>query len=406
MECRICKNEDLEIFLSLGKSPLANSFLTGEDLTKEEKKYPLELVFCNDCKLVQLSYVVDPEVMFKNYVYVSSTSKTFRIHFTKMAEDISKDFNLNEDSLVVDVGSNDGILLKGFQKCGVQTIGVEPATNIAEIAQKNGVETINDFFDNKVANQIIDKKGNADVVTANNVFAHINDIDEVIKNVKLLLKENGIFVIEVQYLVDTIENMTFDNVYHEHLSYYTLTSLNYFFKKHGMDIFNVQRVDSHGGSLRVFIIKNSEKHEINEEVGKLLDYEKKIGVDKIDLYNKFSDKVYGVKEKLISYVKDIKNQNKSIAGYGAPAKSTTLLNFSNIGKEFIDYIVEDNPLKIGLYTPGTHIPIVSSEFLDKRTPDYVLILAWNFAQEILSKTKKYSDKGTKFIIPLPEPKIV
>lgn len=406
MECRICKNKGLEIFLSLGKSPLANNFLSKEQLENKEETYPLELAFCNNCKLVQLTCIVPPELMFKNYVYVSSTSTTFKIHFTKMSEDISNSFKLNDKSLVVDVGSNDGLLLKGFQKFGVKTIGVEPATNIAEIAQKEGIETINDFFSRKVVNGVIEKKGNADVVTACNVFAHIDDIDDVIGNVKLLLKEDGIFVIEVQYFVDTIEKMTFDNVYHEHLSYYTLTSLNFFFKKHGMDIFNVQRVDSHGGSLRVFVKKTGGKHEINEEVKKIMDYEKSIDIEDLETYKKFANKVYEVKEKLISYIQDIKNQGESIAGYGAPAKSTTLLNFCNIGKDFIDYVVDDNPLKIGLYTPGTHIPVVSSEYLDEKTPDYVLILAWNFTHEILEKTKKYANQGVKFIIPLPEPKIV
>lgn len=406
MECRICKNKDLEIFLSLGKSPLANNFLSKEQLETNEEIFPLELAFCNNCKLVQLTCVVPPELMFKNYVYVSSTSATFKIHFTKMAKDISNSFKLNDKSLVVDIGSNDGLLLKGFQKLGVKTVGVEPARNIAKIAQKDGVETINDFFSSKVVNELIEKKGNADVVTACNVFAHIDDIDEVMANVKLLLKEDGIFVIEVQYFVDAIEKMTFDNVYHEHLSYYTLTSLNFFFKKHGMDIFNVQRVDTHGGSLKVFVKKSGEKHEINEEVKKIMDYEKSIGIEDLETYKKFANKVYGFKEKLISYIKDIKNQGKSVAGYGAPAKSTTLLNFCNIGKDFIDYVVDDNPLKISLYTPGTHIPVVSSEYMDEKTPDYVLILAWNFAHEILKKTKKYADQGVKFIIPLPEPKIV
>jgi 2-polyprenyl-3-methyl-5-hydroxy-6-metoxy-1,4-benzoquinol methylase len=340
--------------------------------------------------------------MFKHYVYVSSTSNTFKKHLAEMTGYISKEFNLTGDSLAVDIGSNDGLLLKGFKDAGVQTIGVEPAANIAKIAQQDGIDTINDFFSRKVVEQVIEKKGNADIVTAANVFAHVNDIDDFVKNVKLLLKKDGIFVIEVQYLVDTIETMTFDNIYHEHLSYYSLTPLMYFFKKHGMEVFNAQRVDSHGGSLRVFIKKDEGKHEIQKEVGDIIGYEKSIGIDDLKLYNKFAEKVYDVKEKLVSCIKDIKKQGKTIVGYGAPAKSTTLLNFCGIGSGQIDYIAEDNPLKIGLYTPGTHIPAVSSETIDKNTPDYILILAWNFAAEILSKTKKYADKGVKFIIPLPE----
>lgn len=386
--------------------PLANSFLSKEDLDKEEEIFPLETCFCNECKLVQLSYVVNPEIMFRNYVYVSSTTKTLQLHFKKMAEEITKEFGLNENSLAVDIGSNDGVLLKPFKNLGIQTIGIEPAANVAKIAEQNGIETINDFFSNNAINRIIEKKGNADVITATNVFAHISDIDDVVKNVKSLLKKDGIFVIEIQYLMDTIEKMTFDNIYHEHLYYYTLTSLSNFFKRHDMRVFDAKRVDSHGGSLRVFIKRAEDKHKIKDSINKILDYEKKNGVESIELYKKFADNVYSVREKLVSYIKGIKRQGKTIAAYGAPAKGNTLLNFCSIGTDYIEYVVEDNQLKIGLYTPGTRIPVVSSKKLDEKTPDYILILAWNFAKEILEKTKKYAEQGVKFIVPLPEPRIV
>src|SRR3989338_1953097 len=405
MKCRICKSNLIK-FLSLGSMPLANSFLSKGDLKKSENAFPLEACFCNKCKLVQLSHVVDPEIMFKNYVYVSSTTKTLQLHFKKMAEEITKEFELDKKSLVVDIGSNDGVLLKPFKESGIRAIGVEPAANIAKIAEQNGIETINDFFSSDVVNRIIEKKGNADVITATNVFAHISDIDDVVKNVKTLLKKHGIFVIEIQYLADTIEKMTFDNIYHEHLYYYTLTSLSNFFKMHDMQVFDAERVDSHGGSLRVFIKRAEDRRKIKGSVNKILGYEKKMGVESIVLYKKFSDDVYSVKEKLVSYIKNIKKQGKSIAAYGAPAKGNTLLNFCNIGTEYIDYVIEDNPLKIGLYTPGTHIPVVGSKILDDKTPNYILILAWNFAKEILEKTKKYAEQGVKFIVPLPEPRIV
>ena len=405
-KCRICGNKYLKKFLSLGKTPLANHFLTKEQIKEEEKSFPLEICFCENCKLVQLTYIVPPELMFKNYVYLSSTTRTFQMHFSKMAEDISGEFNLNEKSLAVDIGSNDGILLKGFQKMNVQTIGVEPAANVAKLAEENGVETINSFFGEKTVREIIRRKGNADVVTATNVFAHIDNIHEVIKNVKSLLKKNGIFVIEIQYFIDTIEKMNFDNVYHEHLSYFTLTSLIYLFKMHGMQIFKVEKVESHGGSLRVFSMKDENKHTVNVSVPRILKHEEELGVGKFELYEKFAGKVYAVKDKLVKYLKEIKKKNKNIAAYGAPAKGNTLLNFCGIGKNEIDFIVEDNPLKQGLFSPGTHIPVVSTRMLDEKKPDYILILAWNFADEILSKTKKYADSGTKFIIPLPEPRIV
>ena len=405
-KCRICGNKNLKKFLSLGKTPLANSFLSKEDLSKEEKKFPLELCFCEKCKLVQLTYIVPSEDMFSNYVYLSSTTKTFQIHFAKMAEDITKEFKLGENSLAVDIGSNDGILLKGFKKFGVRIIGVEPAANVAQIAEKGGIETINDFFSEKVVTEIIRGKGKADVITATNVFAHIDDIDGVISNVKHLLKEDGIYVIEIQYFVDTIEQMTFDNIYHEHMSYYTLSSLDYFFRKHGMEIFKAEKVDTHGGSLRVFAKQKGSGHKVDSSVNRILEHEKKIGIGDFSLYNNFGEKVYGARDNLVRYIMDIKKQGRKIAGYGAPAKSNTLLNFCGIGKDEIDFIVEDNALKQGLYAPGTHIPVVNPKMLDEKKPDYILILAWNFADEILSKTKKYSESGTKFIIPLPEPRIV
>ena len=406
MKCRICGNGQLKKFLSLGETPLANSFLSKSELGKNEPAFPLELCFCDVCKLVQLSHVVDPETMFKNYIYVSSTTKTFRVHFSKMADDISKSFSLNEKSLAVDIGSNDGILLKGFRKMNVQVIGVEPATNVATIAEQDGIETINDFFNDKSVEDIIKRKGYADVLTATNVFAHVNDIRGFVENVKSLLKKDGIFVIEVQYFADTIKKMTFDNVYHEHLSYFTLTSLINFFKRHEMEVFDAKRVDSHGGSLRVFIKRREDKHKVKDSVNRLLEYEKKLGINDFALYNKFAGDVYSIRKELVNFVKTIKSKNESIAGYGAPAKGNTLLNFCNIGKDYISYIVEDNPLKIGLYTPGTHIPVVGSEMLDKDMPNYILILAWNFADEIMAKTKRYAEQGVKFIIPLPKPRIV
>lgn len=406
MKCRICGNENLKKFLSLGATPLANSFLTKEELQKEEKKFPLELCFCEKCKLVQLTYKAPSESIFKEYVYLSSTTKTFQDHFEKMTAEMVKDFKLTNKSFVVDIGSNDGILLKGFKKMNVPAIGVEPATNVATLAEKNGIETINDFLNENVVKAIIKKRGKADIVTATNVFAHMDDIDDAIRNVGNLLKKDGIVVIEIQYFVDTINKMTFDNIYHEHMSYYTLTPLDYFFKKHRMEIFKVERVSTHGGSLRVFVQKKEGKHKIHSSVKKTLDYERKVGVNHFKIYKKFADKVYETKKTFVKCIKNIKKENKKIAVYGAPAKGNTLLNFCGLGKNEIDYMVEDNQLKQGLYAPGTHIPIVAPKMLDEKTPDYILILAWNFADEILSKTKKYARSGVHFIIPLPKLRIV
>ena len=406
MNCRICGETKLQDFLSLGTTPLANSFLSKDDLDKEEKSFPLELCFCPNCKLVQLNYVVPAEIMFKNYVYVSSTTNTFKIHFSKMAEELTKMLKLDNHSLAVDIGSNDGILLKGFKQFGVQAIGVEPATNIAIIAEKDGIETINDFFNTNVVNEIIKRKGKADVVTATNVFAHVNDIKSLVGDVKLLLKDNGIFVIEVPYLIDMLEKMTFDTVYHEHLSYFSVTSLSKFFKQMDMEIFNIEKVDVHGGSLRIFVKKSQGKFIISSSVYEILEFENRYGINNFATYKKFADKVQLIKFKLVKYLKKLKNERKMIAGYGAPAKGNTLLNFCNVGTDYIDYIVEDNALKQGLYTPGTHIPVAPSSILEEKKPDYVIILAWNFAEEILGKTKRYRDEGVRFIIPLPELNVI
>lgn len=402
MPCRICHNPNLQEFLSLGVTPLANNFLRKEDLGKPEPKFPLALCFCVQCKLVQLSHTVDPEQMFRHYVYVTSTTKTFQQHFGKMAEHLTERFCLGKGSLAVDIGSNDGLLLKGFQKHGVQVMGIEPATNIAQMANAAGVDTINNFFNAQTAAEIVQRKGHADVITANNVFAHIGDIHAVAEHVKALLKPTGIFVIEIQYFGDTMRDMTFDNVYHEHLSYFTLTSLQQFFHSVGMQIFDVQHVDSHGGSLRVFIQRAHGPHAVSAAVAALRAEEQRSGINELPTYQCFAQRVYETKQKFVETVLALKREGKRIAGYGAPAKASTLLNFCQLTAHHLDYIVEDNPLKQGLYQPGTHIPVVDSEHLTAHLPDYLIILAWNFAPEILAKVKPLMDQGMKCIVPLPE----
>lgn len=406
MKCHICGSEGVKPFLSLGETALANSYLSKEQLSKPERKFPLEVAFCGNCRLVQLTCVVPPELLFKHYLYVTSTSNTFRVHFAKYAEDVAKEFSLGKSSLVVDIGSNDGLLLKGFQRSGVNVVGVEPADNLAELASNDGVETINGYFNSSVVDRILSSKGNADVVTANNVFAHTTTIHGIAKNVGRLLKDDGVFIIEAAYFVSMLRDMTFDGIYHEHLFHYSLTPLDYFFRKSGMQIFKVQVVPSHGGSLRVFVKKAESRRQVDASVAAMLKKERELGIYDFKTYEDFARRVYANREKLVGLVKELKAQGRSIAGYGAPAKATTLLSFCNLGADVIDYIVDDSPLKQGLYLPGMHIPIVSSEMLDKRQPDYVLILAWNFAEEILRKTKKCADAGVKFIIPVPEPVIV
>ena len=404
--CRICKNTNLKKILSLGEVPLANKLLSEQELREKEELFPLEIMYCNNCNLCQLSYVVNPEKMFKHYVYVTSTTETFKKHFKEMAEELKNEFNLNPESFVVDIGSNDGLLLKEFKESGIRVMGVEPAENICEIARKNGIDTICDFFNEKIVESIIKIKGEADIITGNNVFAHIADIYSVTNNVKKLLKQNGIFVIEVQYLYDTIKDLTFDNIYHEHLSYYTILSLREFFKKNDMEIFRVKHVDSHGGSIRVYVQRAGGKYPVEFYVNEMIKKEREAGLENFAVYEQFAQRVYAVKDKLKEFIQKIKLEGKKIVGYGAPAKATTALNFYGIDNKYIDYIIDDNKLKQGLIVPGVRIPIVGKEHLDRNLPDYVIILAWNFADEIIKNNQSYKEKGVKFIIPFPELKVI
>ncbi|MBI3051404.1 methyltransferase domain-containing protein [Candidatus Woesearchaeota archaeon] len=401
MNCRICGNSELKKILSLGSSPLANNLSKKEEAGREEK-YPLELLFCGKCKLVQLGHIMEPDVLFRNYLYVTSTTKTFQQHFTQMAEDVCKRYGLGKGSLAVDIGSNDGLLLKGFAKIGLSVTGVEPAVNLAKLANESGVETINDYFNQRAVNEILRTKGKAAVITATNVFAHVNDIKTLTQDVKTLMKDDGTFIIEAPYLPDMLEKMTFDAIYHEHLSYFSLMPLDTFFSSMGMKITDVQHVDSHGGSLRVFVQKQGRQE---DSVSRMLEGEKAKGIDSEDTYRQFAEKAYANREKLVQLVKSLREQGCKVAGYGAPAKATTLLNFCGLGKEEIEYVVDDNPMKVGLYIPGTGIPIVKSERLETEKPDYLIILAWNFANEIIGKTGHLAEKGVRLIIPVPTPRI-
>lgn len=404
--CRLCKNKNLKKALSLGSSPLANSFLTKKLLDQPESFFPLEINFCPRCGHLQLGHAVSPDLLFKNYLYVSSTSNVFIKHFEDYAKSVYDKFKLNKKSLVIDVGSNDGVLLKPFKKLGTKILGIDPAEEIAKKATKEGIKTLPIYFDKKTAAQIAKDYGYADVVTANNVFAHVYDIDEVTGAVYLLLKKNGVFVIEVPYLVDFLQKNLFDTIYHEHLSYFSLKPLVVFFEKHGMKIFDVEKVDSHGGSIRIFVKKKEGKYKINASVKKFIKGEEKLGLFLFKTYVEFRNKIKKNKVKLIKILNELKSQGKTIVGYGAPAKGNTLLNYFGIGNDILDYIVDDSPLKQNLYTPGTHIPVVSSDRLEKSKPDYILILAWNFAEPIMEKLSYLKETGSRFILPAPVPQIV
>jgi SAM-dependent methyltransferase len=404
--CRGCKGNRLEKVLSLGKTPAANAFLKKQDLDKPEPFFPLEVYFCHDCSLLQLVDIVSPELLFRDYVYVSSFSPAFIKHFQSFADVVTSRFKLNSESLVIDVGSNDGILLKPFKGHGTRVLGIDPAKKIAEQATHDGIETLPEFFTVEVAKGIVKKYGNADVVTGNNVFAHVNDLDELVGAVKQVMKPDAAFITESPYLIEFLDNFLFDTVYHEHVSYYSVMSLSAIFKRFGMEIFDVQKVNSHGGSIRVFAQKIGGGHEVLDTVSNCILQEKEHRLDEIQTYKDFAHVIEENKTKLTTLLASLKKDGARIAAYGAAAKGNTLLNYFGIGNSVIDYIVDDSEWKQGLFTPGTHIPVVARDELAKNRPDYIVVLAWNYSDAIISNLSDYKSNGGKFIIPVPNPHIV
>ena len=387
-DCRLCGKTNLKRVVSLGYQPLANNLLNKKDSKCE--LYPLEMNYCTDCHNCQLSVVLDPTKMFSNYLYLSSTSRSFRKHFEDAAEKYIKEFRLSpKKSYVIDIGSNDGVALKPFKDLGFKKIlGVEPAKNVAKLANKKKIKTINCFLDKKNLKKI---KKNADIILASNVFAHSDKLKEMAECMLKLLKSNGTIIIEVQYLLNTLQDLTFDNIYHEHYNYWSLTTLVNFFKQFKAKIIRAERINSHGGSLRVYV-KKDRSSKVEQSVEGLLKKEEEFGMKKYETYKKFGEKIYTIRKNVKKNIKNLKNNGKKIIGYGSPAKATTALNFFGISKE-IEYIVDDNKLKHGKFLPGVKIPITSKSNI-KQKPDHVLVLAWNFMDEI---KRKNNDLAHKFI---------
>ncbi len=385
-DCRSCGNLNLKRVVSLGYQPLANNLLNK----KEEKceLYPLEVNYCEKCHNCQLSVSVDPKKMFSNYLYTSSTSRVFREHFIQAAKKYSKELNLNKKkSYIIDIGSNDGVALKPFLDLGFKKVlGIEPAKNLAKLANKNKIKTFNGFLEKKNVKKI---KKNADLILASNVFAHSDKLKEMAECMLILLSKKGTIVIEVQYLMDTLKDLTFDNIYHEHYNYWSLTSLINFFDKLDAKIFRSERINTHGGSIRVYI-KKDKKVKIDSSVKKMLQEEDYFGIKKYETYKKFGEKVYEIRKNVLSNIKELKKQNKTIIGFGAPAKATTALNFFGI-KDEIDFIVEDNKLKHKKFIPGVKIPIKSKTEI-KNKDNILLVLAWNFYDSIKENNSNLSDK--------------
>ena len=400
--CRLCGGGELTCVLALTPTPPANAFVEKAAKSEPQPCFPLDVFFCETCKHVQLLDVVDPAVLFENYVYVSGTSPSFVKHFDDYAQSLIDRFKPDAGSLAVDIGSNDGTLLAAFQKRGLRGLGIDPARDIAAKATAAGVETIADFFSPDLARKIVNDQGPAAIVTANNVFAHADDLKGIVEGVRTMLASDGVFAFEVSYLADVVADTLFDTIYHEHLAYHSVRPLETFFSGLSMRLFAVEGVASHGGSIRGMACLADGPHQADGSVAALITQEGKAGLDRAETFKAFAADIDGLGRQLKTLIKEIRADGKTIAGFGAPAKATTLMYHFGINAEDIDFIVDDSPLKQGLYSPGLHIPVVTSETLYERRPDYVLILAWNFASSIMDKHSAFLDGGGSFIVPLPE----
>lgn len=410
-ECRACSQTGLVPILSLGETPLANALLTQPRLSEPEPRFPLHLVFCPSCSLVQIVESVPPEVLFSDYPYFSSFSETMLRSAQDIAQRIIRDRALSADSLIIEIASNDGYLLQYYKQSGLRVLGIEPAANIAAVAEaERGIPTLVEFFGVDLARRLGDEGMRADVIHANNVLAHVPDLNGVIEGFAQLLKPTGVAVIEVPYLREFIRNVEFDTIYHEHLCYFSLCSLSRLFSKNGLTIVDVEQIPIHGGSLRIFaapsIGPNGEPAEPSGAVVELSREEAEWGVDAAVTYEGFADRVLELRAHLRSMLTEIKKQGMSIAAYGASAKGATLLNYCGIGAETLEFVADVSTVKQGLFTPGTHLEIVPPQRLLETMPDYVLLLSWNFADEIMRQQAEYIERGGRFIIPVPEPRVV
>jgi len=392
LSCRGCKRTGLKPVVSLGESPLANNL---KNSTKEKEDfYPLQMDYCEHCHNCQLSVVVPPTLMFDNYLYVSSTTSSFRKHFDDAVERYVKEFNLTPESLVIDIGSNDGIALRKFKELGIDVLGIEPAKNLADMANKEGIPTANEYLEKFV--KYAHKSLGADLITATNVFAHTDTIDEFVNGVKFLLSPTGTFIVEVQYLLNTIQDLTFDNIYHEHVNYWSVTSLKSFFERMGMTVYKVEAINTHGGSIRVFTSQDPGVV-VDSSVQTFLDNEKNNGLLNFSTYKEFGARIEATKEVVLRNIRKLKETYPVLAGYGSPAKATTSLNYFGVNSSFIDYTIEDNALKHGKVIPGVDIPIVSKQYCKEHLPNAIIVFAWNFFDHIKKNNQELIDSGVRFI---------
>ncbi len=403
--CRMCKSRKLTEFLNLGFTPPADSFLRPDQLQEPETYYPLNVLLCEECGLAQLGHVVSPEVLYRHdYPYEASITATGHRHWAEFAETVAKRFPA-KGGLAVDIGSNVGVLLREFQKQGFRILGIDPASNIVRIAERNGIETLDELFSPDVARRVASAKGRASVITATNVFAHVDDLDRFMEGIDQLLDEDGAFVIEAPYFVNLLEACEFDTIYHEHLSYLSVSPLERYFRGMGFELFDVLQRDIHGGSIRLFVSRAA-RREISPSVNLAVESEKKAGARSLERLGRFAEEVARTRRELNWLLAELKHDGRRVAGIGAPAKGMSLLNYCRIGPDVLEFVTEKSTLKIGRVTPGTHIPVLPDSELVSQGIEFGLLLAWNFADEIMGNLGDFRRAGGKFIVPIPHPTII
>jgi SAM-dependent methyltransferase len=403
--CRSCEAPIAHLFADLGSSPLANAYPTEAEIERQEPFYPLRVFACDRCFLVQLPTAVDPEALFGDYAYFSSYSESWLRHARNYVEQVTERFGLDSTNNVVEIASNDGYLLQYFKERGVPVLGIEPARNVAAAAEAAGIRTLVEFFGRETGERLGASDGAADLLVANNVLAHVPDLNGFVAGVHAALKPGGVATMEFPHLLKLIEHTEFDTIYHEHLSYFSLLAVERVLARADLALFDVEELPTHGGSLRIYARRRKFETVIEARVEELRERELAAGLDRVETYTSFDERTRRVKRDLLAFLIEEKRAGKSIVGYGAPAKATTLLNYCGIGGDFIDYVVDRSPHKQGRFLPGTHLPIRDPGEVVRTKPDYLLVLPWNLRDEIMEQMDHVRDFGCRFVVPIPEPTV-